>query len=78
MAMGSKLATYLSFFMELGEPHILRFPRNDDRLDIVFVDDVAKDILLGASELAKTASPFESIGEYLRPVHLSTTSCEFS
>lgn len=68
----------LSLFMELGKSPILRFPRNEGRLDIVFVDDVAKDILLCASELAKPASISEITGENFHPVHLSTTSSEFS
>ena len=68
----------LSLFMELGKSPILRFPRNEGRLDIVFVDDVARDILHGASKLAKPAAISESTGEYFHPVYLSTTSSEFS
>lgn len=68
----------LSLFMELGKSPILRFPRNEGRLDIVSVDDVAEDIVLGASKLARPAAISEISGEYFHPVYLSTTSSEFS
>lgn len=68
----------LSLFMELGKSPILRFPRNEGRLDIVFVDDVARDILHGACELAQPASISEITGEHFHPIYLSTTSSEFS
>jgi nucleoside-diphosphate-sugar epimerase len=72
---GHGIRAGFGLFMELARSPILRFPRNKGKLDLVFVDDVAYDIMRGASELAKPATVSES-GEYFHPIYSSTSKSE--
>jgi len=70
---GHGIKSGFSLFMNIAREPIMRFPRNEGRLDVVYVDDVSRDIVRGATELAAKAEPKRETGTLFHPV-LSLTS----
>ena len=72
---GHGVRSGFSLFLDLARHPILRFPRNEGKLSLVYVEDVAADIIKGAAQLAQRATTAAS-GTPFHPILLSTTASE--
>ena len=70
---GHGIKSGFSLFMDIARQPIMRFPRNEGRLDLVYVEDVSKDILRGATEVAAKAEPKSDSGTLFHPIVSSTS-----
>mmetsp|Transcript_11206 Transcript_11206/g.17148 ORF Transcript_11206/g.17148 Transcript_11206/m.17148 type:complete len:464 (+) Transcript_11206:64-1455(+) len=69
--------TGFPLFMEIARSPILRFPKNEGQLNLIFVEEVARDIVKGATEYAKAASLDEN-NELFHPIRSSTSSADIT
>jgi len=60
-------------FLKIAQSPLIRFPRNEGKLNIVFVEDVASDIIEAASMLAEPATRDEK-GLVFHPICSSTSA----
>lgn len=64
-------------FVELARHPVMRAPRCEGKLNLVFVDDVAKDIIRGASEFAGPVQ-LDSKGRPFHPIYMSTSTSDLT
>lgn len=62
-----------SLFMEIAKKPVMRFPRNEGKLDITYVEDVSLDIIKGATSHAGKAVPKADSGTLFHPIISSTS-----
>ena len=73
---GHGVRSGFSLFLDLARHPILRFPRNEGKLSLVYVEDVAADVIKGAREWAKPAVKSQTTGAPFHPILSSTTASE--
>lgn len=73
---GHGVRSGFSLFLDLARHPVLRFPRNEGKLSLVYVEDVAADILQGAAQWAQPATSSHTRGDSgaaFHPILSSTT-----